>query len=112
MLQTRGDGAWLGGPLWRGPGAFLARGSPAGPPPGAPMVAGVTGPAAASPQLPRHHPSCHARSAQRHIGSASRPELGGGGRCDGCAGRCEEPAVICLSVSRLCTWKSTIMLPL
>lgn len=36
MLQTRGDGAWLGGPLWRGPGAFLARGSPAGPPLGLP----------------------------------------------------------------------------
>jgi len=51
MLQTRGHGAWLGGPLWGGPGAFLAGGSPSGPSPGAPAVVGVTGPAAASPRF-------------------------------------------------------------
>ena len=60
-------------------------------------------------QLPRRHPSRHARSPRHHVRSASRPrDTEVAGVVMSCSEVCGA-RLICLSVSRLCTWKSTIL---
>lgn len=57
-------------------------------------------------QLPRRHPSCHARSPRHHVPSASRPRNTEVAGVLMNAQRGVRRPLTCLSVSRLCTWKS------
>ena len=105
VLQTCGDGAWLGGPSWGGPGAFLAGAAPAGPPLGLPRWW------VSAAQQPPGRVSAASSIKPRSVSSAScpfcfPPRTRGAAAVMDAQGGVQSPL---LSASRLCTWKSTIL---